>query len=306
MARLDEMIADRMRDAIVRACGAEHADVDPLIRPTQDARFGDFQANVAMSLAKRLGKKPRDVAEALVATLDVSGLAAPPTIAGPGFVNFRLDDALLGRLAAEAAADPRLALPAASEPVSVVVDYSGPNVAKDMHVGHLRSTVIGDAIARTLAFEGHRVTRQNHVGDWGTQFGMLIEHLVEQGRALQEGSDVATLDLTAIYREASARDAADPAFAERARRRVVALQSGDPESRRIWAHLVALSARRFQTVYDQLGVALTPDDIRGESFYNDRLAAVVADLRAMQIAPSLSRARPAASSSATSVGSMVL
>jgi len=280
MARLDEMIADRMRDAIVRACGAEHADVDPLIRPTQDARFGDFQANVAMSLAKRLGKKPRDVADALVAALDVTGLAATPTIAGPGFVNFRIDDPLLGRLAGEASADARLGLATTGEPLSVVVDYSGPNVAKDMHVGHLRSTVIGDAIARTLAFEGHRVTRQNHVGDWGTQFGMLIEHLVEQGRALTDE----TLDLTACYREASTRDAADPAFAERARRRVVALQSGDPESRRIWTHLVALSERRFQAVYDQLGVALATDDIRGESFYNDRLAAVVADLRAAGLA----------------------
>ena len=252
MARLDEMIANRMRDAIVRACGAENADVDPLIRPTQDARFGDFQANVAMSLAKRLGKKPRDVADALVAAVDVTGLAATPTIAGPGFVNFRIDDPLLGRLAGHAAADARLGLATTREPVVVVVDYSGPNVAKDMHVGHLRSTVIGDAIARTLAFQGHRVTRQNHVGDWGTQFGMLIEYLVEQGRAREDGIVDDRLDLTAAYREASARDAADPAFAERARRRVVALQSGDPESRRIWAHLVGVSARRFQFVYDQL------------------------------------------------------
>jgi len=280
MARLDEMIADRMRDAIVRTYGAEHADVDPLVRPTQDPRFGDFQANVAMSLAKRLGKKPRDVADALVAAIDVRGLAATPTIAGPGFVNFRLDDPLVGRLVGHAAADPRLGLPATREPIAVVVDYSGPNVAKDMHVGHLRSTVIGDAIARTLAFQGHGVTRQNHVGDWGTQFGMLIEWLVEQGRSLDDD----TLDLTACYREASARDAADPAFAERARRRVVALQSGDPESRRIWAHLVEVSARRFQAVYDQLDVALGTTDIRGESFYNDRLAAVVADLRAAGLA----------------------
>jgi len=148
MARLDEMIADRMRDAIVRACGAEHADVDPLIRPTQDARYGDFQANVAMSLAKRLGKKPRDVADALVAALDVTGLAATPTIAGPGFVNFRVDDPLIGRLAGHAAADARLGLATTRDPLSVVVDYSGPNVAKDMHVGHLRSSVIGDAIRR--------------------------------------------------------------------------------------------------------------------------------------------------------------
>jgi arginyl-tRNA synthetase len=214
----------------------------------------------------------------------VTGLAATPTIAGPGFVNFRIDDPLLGRLAGEAAADRRLGLATTRAPIAVVVDYSGPNVAKDMHVGHLRSTVIGDAIARTLAFQGHRITRQNHVGDWGTQFGMLIEYLVEQGREHEDGFVDDMLDLTAAYREATARDAADPAFAERARRRVVALQSGDPESRRIWAHLVALSARRFQAVYDQLDVALGPADIRGESFYNDRLAAVVADLRAAGLA----------------------
>jgi len=280
VARLEDTIAGRVRDAIVRVYGAEHADTDPLVRPTQDPRFGDFQANVAMGLGKRLGKKPREVAEAIAGALDVADLAAPPTIAGPGFINLRLDDRHIARLAGEAVRDARLGVPAASRPAHVVVDYSGPNVAKDMHVGHLRSTVIGDALARVLAFQGHRVTRQNHVGDWGTQFGMLIEHLVEQGRALDDDS----LDLTACYREASARDGADPAFAERARRRVVALQSGDPESRRMWARLVALSERRFQAVYDRLNVQLTSDDIRGESFYNDRLPAVVADLRAAGVA----------------------
>ena len=264
----------------MQAYGTEHADTDPLVRPTQDARFGDFQANVAMGLAKRLGKKPRDVAEALVGALDVHGIAAPPTIAGPGFVNFRLDDTYLARLAVDAARDPRLGTPASSDPQRVVVDYSGPNVAKDMHDGHLRSTVIGDAIARVLAFQGHDVVRQNHVGDWGTQFGMLIEHLLDEGTAV----DWSTVDLTACYREASARDAADPAFAERARRRVVALQSGDAAAREVWARLVGLSAEKFQAIYDRLRVQMTANDIRGESFYNDRLAAVVADLRTAGLA----------------------
>ena len=274
-----------MREAIVRAFGAELADADPLVRPTQDVRFGDFQANVAMGLGKRLGKKPRDVAEALVAALDVAGLAGRPEIAGPGFVNVRLDDGWLARLAGEAAADrARLGIPGVAHPHTVVVDYSGPNVAKDMHVGHLRSTVIGDALARTLHFLGHRVVRQNHVGDWGTQFGLLIEHLIEQEHA-HAGSPLGpAIDLTASYREASQRGATDPAFAERARERVVKLQTGDPETRGTWQRLVALSAKQFATVYERLGVTLTLDDIRGESAYNDALPAIVADLRTTGLA----------------------
>jgi arginyl-tRNA synthetase len=284
VARLDDILAGRMRDAIARAFGPALADTDPLIRTTQDARFGDFQANVAMGLGKRLGRKPREVAEALVAALDLTGIAATPEIAGPGFVNVRLDDGLLARLASDATRDERLGIPTIIEPETVVIDYSGPNVAKDMHVGHLRSTVIGDALARTLAFTGDRTIRQNHVGDWGTQFGLLIEHLLEEERT--RGTTVldGTVDLTACYRDASTRDAADPAFAERARQRVVALQSGDPETRRVWERLVDLSAKQFQNMYERLDVALTADDIQGESAYNDRLAAVVADLRAAGLA----------------------
>lgn len=280
MARLDETIAARMRDAIVRAFGAAHADVDPLVRPTQDPRFGDFQANVAMSLGKRLGRKPREVADALVVALDLAGIAARVEIAGPGFVNVTLDDAFLATSADTAAADrERLGVTPAASPETVVVDYSGPNVAKEMHVGHLRSTVIGDALARTLAFRGEHVVRRNHVGDWGTQFGMLIENCVEGGAAL--GPDT---DLTAIYRAAVARDASDPAFAERARARVVALQSGDLETRKWWQDLVALSERQFDTVYRRLDVSLGLDDVRGESAYNAVLPDVVAELRAKGLA----------------------
>jgi arginyl-tRNA synthetase len=280
MARLEDVIARRVRDAIVRAFGAEHADTDPLVRPTQDPRFGDFQANVAMGLAKRLGRKPRDVAEALVAALDLSGIAGKPDIAGPGFVNVRLDDAFLAEQARDAAADrERLGLAPSSAPETVVVDYSGPNVAKEMHVGHLRSTVIGDALARTLTFQGNRVVRRNHVGDWGTQFGMLIEYCIETGARL--GADT---DLTEMYRTAVARDASDPAFSERARARVVALQSGDPETRRWWQELVALSERQFDAVYRRLDVTLTLDDIRGESSYNALLPEIVAELRAKGLA----------------------
>jgi arginyl-tRNA synthetase len=281
VARLEELIAARVRDAIARGLEPELADVDPLIRPTQDPRFGDFQANVAMSLAKRLGRKPREVAEAIVASLDLAGLAARPEIAGPGFINVRTDDGLLARLVEEASADrTRLGVPPVADSATVVVDYSGPNVAKEMHVGHLRSTVIGDALARVLAFQGHRVIRQNHVGDWGTQFGLLIEHLLEE----QARGRVPRTGLTEQYRAASARDAAEPAFAERARRRVVALQSGDPETRAAWKRLVDASAEEFDGVYHRLGVQLGLGDIRGESAYNDRLPAVIADLRARGLA----------------------
>jgi arginyl-tRNA synthetase len=279
---LEDLIAARVRDAIVRAFGPDVADTDPLVRPTQDPRFGDFQANVAMGLAKRLGRKPRDVAEALVAAYDVSELTAPPDIAGPGFVNFRVLDATLARLARDAARDPRLGVAPAARPETVVVDYSGPNVAKDMHVGHLRSTVIGDALARTLAFEGHRVIRQNHVGDWGTQFGLLIEHLIDVGTAATIAAG--TVDLTALYRDAVAREGSDPEFAARARRRVVALQSGDADSRRLWEAIVAASERQFQEVYARLDVSLGPNDVRGESAYNAGLADVVAELRAAGLA----------------------
>jgi arginyl-tRNA synthetase len=283
VARLEEEIGSRIRDAIGRAFGAELASTDPLVRATADPRFGDFQANVAMGLGKRLGRKPRDVAEAIVAAIDLAGIAAPPEIAGPGFVNVRLDDGHLARLVAAAAADrARLGIAPAAQRDTVVVDYSGPNVAKEMHVGHLRSTVIGDALARTLAFEGHDVVRQNHVGDWGTQFGLLIEFLIEV--ASREGQRPeamlgASTNLTESYREATALDGSDPDFSRRARERVVKLQQGDAETRRLWKALVDLSAAQFQAVYDRLDVTLTTADIRGESAYNDQLPAVVAELR---------------------------
>lgn len=278
MGRLEGLIVGRVRDAIGRAFGAEFADVDPLVRPTQDVKFGDYQANVAMGLGKRLGKNPRVVAQSIIDALNLGGVAANAEIAGPGFINLRLDDAYVAGLTAAAARDPRLGIPTMQEPATVVIDYSGPNVAKEMHVGHLRSSVIGDALARTLAFLGYRVIRQNHLGDWGTQFGMLIEHLMERGNQLPPDAD-----LTALYREASARDGSDPAFSERARARVVALQSGDAETRRRWEALVALSARQFDAVYKRLDVQLTVDDIRGESAYNDDLPAVIDDLRAADL-----------------------
>jgi arginyl-tRNA synthetase len=265
-------LTHRFRDALVRAFGDAYADVDPVVRPAQHPRFGDYQANVAMGLAKRLGKNPREVARAIIERLEMAGVSDPPEIAGPGFINLRLQDGYLAAEATGVAADERLGIEPAAQPETVVVDYSGPNVAKEMHVGHLRSTVIGDALARTLEFLGHRVIRQNHLGDWGTQFGMLIEHLREAGGAADFD------DLNELYRQAQGRFAAEPAFAERARRRVVALQSGDPETLALWRRLVDESKRHFDAIYRRLGATLGDGDFRPESFYNPMLPEVVAEL----------------------------
>ncbi|MGH2687942.1 MAG: arginine--tRNA ligase [Actinomycetota bacterium] len=279
MADPRHLLADRFSHALTAAFGEEYAGVDPVIRPAQQARFGDYQANVALGLPKRLGMAPRQIAERIVAHLAVDDVCEPPEIAGPGYVNLRLRPEFLAAEAAALAADDRLGVPRLP-PDTVVVDYSSPNVAKEMHVGHLRSTIIGDALVRILGHLGNHVVRQNHIGDWGTQFGVLIEHLVESGLAgpLLESGPEAGIDLTAAYRAGVARFDADPAFAERARARVVALQSGDAGTLAVWRQLVDASARHFGAVYRRLGVTLTPDDIRGESFYNPMLAEVVAGL----------------------------
>jgi len=251
------------------ALGPEFADADPVLRPSQHA---DFQANAAMALAKKLGRPPRDVATAIADALDVSGVASSVEVAGPGFLNITLDDGLLASLVV---AGP--VVDAGVAPETVVVDYSSPNAAKEMHVGHLRSTVIGDSLVRVLEFLGHRVIRQNHLGDWGTQFGMLIEHLAESGIDPAAGG---IGDLDVLYREAKHRFDSDPAFADAARQRVVLLQSGDEETLALWHQLIEESERHFEEVYTQLGVKLTRDDIRGESFYNPLLESTVEELEA--------------------------
>ncbi|MEX2387844.1 MAG: arginine--tRNA ligase, partial [Phycisphaeraceae bacterium] len=249
-----------LRRAVTAAFGEAYADTDPVLRPAANPTFGDYQANVAMALAKQVQQKPRDVAEAIVAKLrDDSageGLFESIDIAGPGFINLRLTAGALDRHAAGMLDDDRLGVPDVV-PATVVVDYSGPNVAKEMHVGHLRSSVIGDAIARVLAFQGHAVIRQNHLGDWGTQFGMLIEHLAESGwtpGAAQEAGATDTLiaDLNRLYREAKQKFDADADFADRARQRVVALQGGDAETVALWRDLVAESKHHFNAVYERL------------------------------------------------------
>jgi arginyl-tRNA synthetase len=253
-------IAEAVRAACERALGLP--DVDPLLTPSAHA---DYQANFAMSLAKRLGEPPRAIAERVVAELDVHA-----EVAGPGFVNLTVPADALAAWATEAVDDERLTVPRA-EPKTVVLDYSAPNVAKEMHVGHLRSTVIGDALARTLSFRGHTVDRQNHLGDWGTQFGMLVQHMAETGHEHVRSFG----ELGELYRDAKRHYDDDAEFAVRARERVVALQAHDPRTTELWQGLVDVSVAHMDEVYGALGVLLTDDDIRGESFYNDMLGETV-------------------------------
>ena len=252
---------------------ADAAGTDPVVRPSDRA---DFQANGVMGLAKRLGTNPRELAQRVVDAVDLDGIASIE-IAGPGFLNLTLDDDFLGRAIGELIGTDDLGLATTEDHQRVVIDYSAPNVAKEMHVGHLRSTVIGDALVRILEARGDTVIRQNHVGDWGTPFGMLIEHLIDLG---EQGAiaELALGDLNEFYRQARVSFDGSEAFAGRARARVVALQAGDPETLRLWQILVDLSAEYFQSVYDRLGVRLTTDDLAGESIYNDLLSNVVTDL----------------------------
>jgi arginyl-tRNA synthetase len=245
---------------------------DPVLRPSERC---DYQANGVMALAKSVGADPRDTAQRVLEHLDLTGVAEVE-VAGPGFLNLTLTTGFVNEQLAALVDDDRLGLGRVSGRVAVI-DYSAPNVAKEMHVGHLRSTVIGDALARMYRFSGYRVIARNHVGDWGTPFGMLIEHLLDLG----EDEAIASLsigDLDTFYRDARTKFDADDAFKERSRARVVALQGGDPETRRLWRVLVDESVAYFAEVYEALDVTLTPADVVGESYYNPMLDDVVADL----------------------------
>ena len=272
MATLAEKLFDRLRPGFDRL----EQGADPVLRRSDHA---DFQVNGVMGLAKRLGRPPRDVAQEIIDHVDFQGLVDSVEIAGPGFLNLTVsDEALISQLE-EMGADEALGVSSAETPQVVVVDYSAPNVAKEMHVVHLRSTVIGDSLCRILEFVGHQVLRRNHIGDWGTPFGMLIEHLVDLG----EDDAIANLsvgDLDGFYREARGKFDTDDDFKERSRSRVVLLQGGDEETLRLWRILVAESIHYFDAVYQDLGVGLREADVVGESAYNDMLDDVVADLEA--------------------------
>ncbi|MBO9998450.1 MAG: arginine--tRNA ligase [Cyanobacteria bacterium SID2] len=276
MSSILEQLRTRFDRSLVAAFGDDLAGTDPLIAPTNNPKFGDYQANVAMSLAKRLKQKPRDIAQQIIDRLEVSDLCEPPEIAGPGFINLRLKPQFLQSKLQQMYASDRLGVEPVEHPQKVIVDFSSPNIAKEMHVGHLRSTIVGDAIARVLEFQGHDVLRLNHVGDWGTQFGMLITYLREAyPDALTQPDALDIGDLVAFYKKAKVRFDEDAEFQTTARNTVVTLQSGDPETHQAWGLLCEQSRREFQKIYDRLDIKLTE---RGESFYNDLLPQVVEDL----------------------------
>lgn len=276
---IQALLSEKVSQAMI-AAGAP-ADCEPQVRQSAKVQFGDYQANGMMAVAKKLGMAPRQLAEQVLTHLDLSSIASKVEIAGPGFINIFLEPAFLAEQVQQALASDRLGV---SQPTrqTIVVDYSAPNVAKEMHVGHLRSTIIGDAAVRTLEFLGHHVIRANHVGDWGTQFGMLIAWLEKQQQ--ENAGDMALADLEGFYRDAKKHYDEDEAFAERARNYVVKLQSGDAYFREMWRKLVDITMTQNQITYDRLNVTLTRDDVMGESLYNPMLPGIVADLKAKGLA----------------------
>ncbi|AKA37090.1 arginine--tRNA ligase [Yersinia ruckeri] len=276
---IQALLSDKVSQALI-AAGAP-ADSEAQVRQSAKAQFGDYQANGVMAVAKKLGMQPRQLAEKVVALLDLEGIASKVEIAGPGFINIFLDRQWIAEKVEYALTAPKLGI-APVEPQTVVIDYSAPNVAKQMHVGHLRSTIIGDAAARTLEFLGHNVIRANHVGDWGTQFGMLIAYLEKMQN--ENASDMGLSDLEVFYREAKKHYDEDEAFAARARAYVVKLQGGDEYCRAMWRKLVDITMAQNQISYDRLNVTLTQDDVMGESLYNSMLPGIVADLKAKGLA----------------------
>ena len=276
---IQALLSEKVSQALI-AAGAS-ADCEPQVRQSAKVQFGDYQANGVMAVAKKLGMAPRQLAEQVLSHLDLSGIASKVEIAGPGFINIFLDPAFLAENVSSALKSERLGV-AQPQAQTVVVDYSAPNVAKEMHVGHLRSTIIGDAAVRTLEFLGHKVIRANHVGDWGTQFGMLIAYLEKQQQ--ENAGEMALADLEGFYREAKKHYDEDEAFAERARSYVVKLQGGDEYFREMWRKLVDITMSQNQLTYNRLNVTLTRDDVMGESLYNPMLPGIVADLKAQGLA----------------------
>ncbi|HBT4785013.1 TPA: arginine--tRNA ligase [Klebsiella variicola subsp. variicola] len=276
---IQALLSEKVSQALI-AAGAP-ADCEPQVRQSAKVQFGDYQANGVMAVAKKLGMAPRQLAEQVLSHLDLNGIANKVEIAGPGFINIFLDSAFLADNVNRALQSERLGV-TKPQAQTIVVDYSAPNVAKEMHVGHLRSTIIGDASVRTLEFLGHKVIRANHVGDWGTQFGMLIAYLEKQQQ--ENAGEMALADLEGFYREAKKHYDEDEAFAERARSYVVKLQGGDQYFLQMWRKLVDITMSQNQITYDRLNVTLTRDDVMGESLYNPMLPGIVADLKAKGLA----------------------
>lgn len=273
MAGIQSTLTQRLLDAF----SSVEPGADPVVRPSNRPGI-DFQANGAMPVAKRLGVKPGDVAAKVVAAARLNGMCQAVEATPQGFINLTLSDEFLASELQARAGDPRLGVAPAADVLTVVIDYSHPNVAKEMHAGHLRTTVIGDALCRLLEFAGHHVIRENHLGDWGTPFGMLIEHLLDIGEE-EAAHELSIGDLNTFYQQARAQFDSSREFQERSRGRVVLLQSGDAETLRLWHILVDQSVAYFEEVYRKLGVLLTPEDVAGESFYNPMLHSIVDDLR---------------------------
>jgi arginyl-tRNA synthetase len=276
MNSLLEQLKIKFTQALTAAFGSDLAGIDPMVVPASNPKFGDYQSNIALSLSKQLGQSPRAIAEAILKHLEINDISQTPTIAGPGFINLTVKPAYLEEQLNAIQADSSLRVEPAKHAQRVIVDFSSPNIAKEMHVGHLRSTIIGDCIARILEFRGHDVQRLNHVGDWGTQFGMLITYLREAYPAALTTADALDLgDLVAFYRQAKQRFDTDEEFREASRQEVVKLQGGAEDSRQAWQLLCEQSRQEFQAIYDMLDIQLVE---RGESFYNPLLSAVVDDL----------------------------
>ena len=268
MNTFQEILSQKMADALIGAGLPEAGSVTP----ATDARFGDYQSNAALILAKQLGENPRAIAQRILDSYDLWDLCEPPTIAGAGFINFTLRPEAVAAKTAELLREERLGVGKAAAPKRIVIDFGSPNVAKPMHVGHIRSTVLGDALARIASFLGHEVIRDNHIGDWGTQFGMVIygwKHLLD--RAALQREPIA--ELVRIYKETNAQATTDPKVRDAVKEELVKLQAGDPENFAIWKETVDLSLKEFERAYQMLDIHY--DIQRGESFYNDRLPAVV-------------------------------
>jgi arginyl-tRNA synthetase len=275
---IQAILAERFSQAVA-TLGVFNAPI-PLSKSTRP-EFGEYQFNGAMALAKQLQKKPREIAQDILAAVDLSDLAEKCEIAGPGFINIHLSKKWVSKQVETAASDTRMGI-CTTTPQKVVVDYSSPNLAKEMHVGHLRSTIIGDAVVRVLEFLGHDLIRQNHMGDWGTQFGMLLAHLSDQ--LAQAKASTALSDLEDFYRAAKIRFDSEDGFADRAREYVVRLQSGDAQCLTLWEQFIDISISHSEEVYKKLNVSLTRDSVMGESAYNPDLPVLVEDLLARGIA----------------------
>ncbi|MFI2811631.1 MULTISPECIES: arginine--tRNA ligase [Microbulbifer] len=269
-----QLLSDKVQAAMLAA--GIPAECGPVVAQAKKAGFGDYQANGAMAAAKRMGTNPRELASQIVEQLDRGDMIASAEVAGPGFINLHLSEQWLADQVAVAGRDPRLNIAEVENPQTVVIDYSHPNLAKEMHVGHLRSTIIGDALARLLEFQGHRVIRQNHMGDWGTQFGMLLAHLAD--KLENNDAEVALADLETFYREAKVRFDEEEGFDDRAREYVVRLQGGDADCLKLWQQFIDISISHSEEIYDKLNVTLKRSDVYGESQYNEDLPVLVEEL----------------------------